>query len=65
MCVYSFKVMKKSARTFLKPNPFISLRDPETGKWCVIFRLPRERRQNLSQGDASEHKMPSQVEYSS
>lgn len=32
-----------SANTFkkyrLKPNPFESLRDPETGKWRVVFKL--------------------------
>ncbi|MGD1867606.1 MAG: hypothetical protein ACFB0D_23900 [Phormidesmis sp.] len=27
----------------LKPNPFVSLRDPVTGKWRVIFKFPQDR----------------------
>ncbi|MEL6158889.1 MAG: hypothetical protein AAFQ40_03030 [Cyanobacteria bacterium J06623_5] len=34
--------MPKLERPPLKPNPFISLRDPETGKWRVIFNFTRE-----------------------
>ncbi|MEL6603763.1 MAG: hypothetical protein AAFP20_11125 [Cyanobacteria bacterium J06614_10] len=34
--------MPKLKRPPLKPNPFISLRDPETGKWRVIFNFTRE-----------------------
>ncbi|MEL7224870.1 MAG: hypothetical protein AAF810_08620 [Cyanobacteria bacterium P01_D01_bin.36] len=36
--------MQKPNRPLLKPNPFISLRDPETGKWRVIFKFPTDKR---------------------
>jgi hypothetical protein len=29
--------MPTPSRRPLKPNPFVSLRDPKTGKWRVIF----------------------------
>jgi len=33
--------MSSAKRPLLKPNPFISLRDPKTGKWRVIFTFPQ------------------------
>gem|GEM_PF-3332811 len=34
--------MPRPSHLPLKPNPFISLRDPKTGKWKVIFDLTIE-----------------------
>lgn len=31
--------MPKQSRRPLKPNPFVSLRDPKTGKWQVIINF--------------------------
>jgi hypothetical protein len=34
--------MRQPKRKDLKPNPFISLRDPETGRWRVIFNFAQK-----------------------
>ncbi|MEO0770233.1 MAG: hypothetical protein AAFY72_12520 [Cyanobacteria bacterium J06649_4] len=34
--------MSEPKRPRLKPNPFISLRDPETGEWRVVFNFQKE-----------------------
>jgi hypothetical protein len=40
--------MPTPSRLPLKPNPFISLRDPKTGKWKVVisFKLEKIRQKN-------------------
>ncbi|MEM6449318.1 MAG: hypothetical protein AAF703_03290 [Cyanobacteria bacterium P01_D01_bin.105] len=45
--------MPKPSHRPLKPNPFISLRDPETGKWNVVIKFSIENIRHPQQQKAS------------
>jgi len=48
------KPEKKLNRPLLKPNPFVSLRDPVTGKWRVIFNFPRDRQLESNENNSTQ-----------
>lgn len=47
--------MPKPSRLPLKPNPFVSWRDPQTGKWKVVITFPLDCFQQSLSGHQSGH----------
>ncbi|MGB3769040.1 MAG: hypothetical protein WA947_20980 [Phormidesmis sp.] len=45
--------MPKPSRLPLKPNPFVSWRDPMTGKWKVVITFPLDCFQQSLSGNPS------------